>query len=76
MRAMDTNPDKSDELGNAWFKAEKQAEEYRNTLPAKKADWTPLQVQRMDSLRATAATRLSAFTRYKPPQQRRFGTDF
>ena len=73
---MDTDPDKSNTLWAIYWKAEQEACDYRASLPDKKADWTQRQVERMDSLRATSATHLSAFCQYKPPQQRRYGIDF
>jgi hypothetical protein len=72
---MEPNPDRSDALWAIYWKSEQEAVAYRATLPDKKSEWTEKQITRMDSLRATAATRLSLFTRYKPPQQRRHGLD-
>jgi hypothetical protein len=70
---MDPNPDKSDALWAIYWKSEQEAVAYRASLPDKKSDWTERQIHKMDSLRATAATHLSAFCRYKPPHERRYG---
>lgn len=63
-------------LWKQYWEAEQKACDYRATLPAKKADWTQGQVEKMDSLRATSATLLSAYCQYIPPSRRRFGIDF
>lgn len=72
---MEPDTDRSKALWAIYWKAEQEAVAYRSSLPAKKSDWTERQITRMDSLRATSATHLSVFCRYKPPQERRHGLD-